>query len=315
MLELCGEPGDTWSRVDSIGWGMMGTAFGHWLLASTLVAALWFSPGSAYGQSRELLEAHKRSGVLYGQGRYQEALQLAEKAVRLGEEEFGANPQDASVRYWVSRYYALSLNNLAGIYVYQRRYAEAEPLYKRALAIAENGPYVGTILNDLARLYYALGRISEAEPLCKRALATHALAIKDKECANEQDDARARGTDAAFCYDPTYGSWYTIPKSCIAGDEELTDAQYKAGIQYMAELRRLRRGAQRSPAMKPGPDASRRVPARPLGGAAVQDSATYDQVRAVQISLAALAACRTEVRENGCGRIAMWRGHGIERFS
>ena len=28
-----------------------------------------------------------------------------------------------------------------------------------------------------------------------------------------------------------------------------------------------------------------------------------------------LAACRTEVRENGCGRIAMWRGHGIERFS
>ena len=29
----------------------------------------------------------------------------------------------------------------------------------------------------------------------------------------------------------------------------------------------------------------------------------------------ALAACRTEVRENGCGRIAMWRGHGIERLS
>ena len=30
---------------------------------------------------------------------------------------------------------------------------------------------------------------------------------------------------------------------------------------------------------------------------------------------APLAACRTEVRENGCGRIAMWRGHGIERLS
>ena len=28
-----------------------------------------------------------------------------------------------------------------------------------------------------------------------------------------------------------------------------------------------------------------------------------------------LAACRTEVHENGCGRIAMWRGHGIERLS
>ena len=32
-------------------------------------------------------------------------------------------------------------------------------------------------------------------------------------------------------------------------------------------------------------------------------------------ALDALAACRTEVRENGCGRIAMWRGHGIERLS
>ena len=33
------------------------------------------------------------------------------------------------------------------------------------------------------------------------------------------------------------------------------------------------------------------------------------------VRLVALAACRTEVRENGCGRIAMWRGHGIERLS
>ena len=72
---------------------MMRNTVGRWLIASILVAALWFSPGSADGQSRELLEAHNRSGVLYGQGRYQEALQLAEKAVRLGEEEFGANPR------------------------------------------------------------------------------------------------------------------------------------------------------------------------------------------------------------------------------
>ena len=33
------------------------------------------------------------------------------------------------------------------------------------------------------------------------------------------------------------------------------------------------------------------------------------------LGTASLAACRTEVRENGCGRIAMWRGHGIERLS
>ena len=38
-------------------------------------------------------------------------------------------------------------------------------------------------------------------------------------------------------------------------------------------------------------------------------------VQPPELLLSALAACRTEVRENGCGRIAMWRGHGIERLS
>ena len=38
----------------------------------------------------------------------------------------------------------------------------------------------------------------------------------------------------------------------------------------------------------------------------------YSAGRGVNVPL---AACRTEVRENGCGRIAMWRGHGIERLS
>ena len=40
-----------------------------------------------------------------------------------------------------------------------------------------------------------------------------------------------------------------------------------------------------------------------------------DQAEVVRAEAADLAACRTEVRENGCGRIAMWRGHGIERLS
>ena len=58
----------------------------------------------------------------------------------------------------------------------QGRYAEAEPLYKRALAIPEKAlgpdhPSVGTSLNNLAGLYRAQGRYAEAEPLYKRALA------------------------------------------------------------------------------------------------------------------------------------------------
>ncbi len=63
-----------------------------------------------------------------------------------------------------------SLNNLAGLYQAQGRYAEAEPLLKRSLAIREKAlgpehPDVGTSLNNLARLYQDQGRYAEAEPL------------------------------------------------------------------------------------------------------------------------------------------------------
>ena len=69
-----------------------------------------------------------------------------------------------------------SLNNLAVLYQGQGRYAEAEPLYKRALAIREKAlgpdhPDVAASLNNLAVLYAAQGRYADAEPLYKRSLA------------------------------------------------------------------------------------------------------------------------------------------------
>ena len=62
------------------------------------------------------------------------------------------------------------------LYESQGRYAEAEPLYQRALDIAEKAlgpdhPDVGTSLNNLAELYRDQGRYAEAEPLYKRASA------------------------------------------------------------------------------------------------------------------------------------------------
>ena len=55
------------------------------------------------------------------------------------------------------------------------RYAEAEPLCKRSLAIREkqlgrDHPDVAHSLNNLATLYRDMGRYAEAEPLCKRSL-------------------------------------------------------------------------------------------------------------------------------------------------
>jgi CHAT domain-containing protein/Tfp pilus assembly protein PilF len=70
---------------------------------------------------------------------------------------------------------AQSLNNLALMYCYQGRYAEAEPLYRRSLQIWEarlgqDHPDVATCLNNLASLYDNQGRYAEAEPLYRRSL-------------------------------------------------------------------------------------------------------------------------------------------------
>jgi len=68
------------------------------------------------------------------------------------------------------------MNNLGLYYNAQARYAQAEPLYKRALEIDEaslgkDHPKVTTDLNNLAVLYQDTNRLSEAEPLMKQALA------------------------------------------------------------------------------------------------------------------------------------------------
>ena len=72
---------------------------------------------------------------------------------------------------------AARLLNKAGYYLDERaRYAEAEPLFVRALRVDEKAfgslhPEVATDLNNLAGLYRSQGKYSEAEPLYVRALA------------------------------------------------------------------------------------------------------------------------------------------------
>ena len=72
---------------------------------------------------------------------------------------------------------AATLNNQAERYKEEGRYADAKPLYKRALAIRQEAlgpdhPDVAQSLNNLADLYSAQGRHADAEPLYKRALAS-----------------------------------------------------------------------------------------------------------------------------------------------
>ncbi len=95
----------------------------RWLLAALLWVALW--PALVQCKSAALMDAYNQFDELDDQGRYQEAIPFAEEALRLGEEEFGPNdPTTTNL-----------LSNLAVLYKAQGRYAEAEPLYQRALAI------------------------------------------------------------------------------------------------------------------------------------------------------------------------------------
>jgi CHAT domain-containing protein len=77
---------------------------------------------------------------------------------------------------------AATLNNLAGVYHAQGKYADAEGLYRRALTIREQAlgashPGVAQTLNNLAVVYQAQGKYADAEELYKRALAIREQAL------------------------------------------------------------------------------------------------------------------------------------------
>jgi tetratricopeptide (TPR) repeat protein len=84
---------------------------------------------------------------------------------------------------------ATLLNNLADLYGKQARYADAERLHKRALAIREKTfgsehPDVAQSLNNLAFAYANQGRYADGEPLYKRSLAIYEKLLgKEDPCS------------------------------------------------------------------------------------------------------------------------------------
>jgi tetratricopeptide (TPR) repeat protein len=68
------------------------------------------------------------------------------------------------------------MSRLGTLFLTKWLHAQAEPLYRRALAVAEasfapDHPTVANRLNNLAQLLRAANRLTEAEPLMRRALA------------------------------------------------------------------------------------------------------------------------------------------------
>ncbi len=129
------------------------------LAVGLVVAFNQDSPWQAY------MDAGKQA---YERGNYPEAEKQLGAALKEAE---GLGPEHPDV--------AQSLNNLAALYRAQGKYAEAEPLYKRSLAIWEKalGPehtLVAQSLENLAHLLRKTGRGNEAAKLEARAKAIRA---------------------------------------------------------------------------------------------------------------------------------------------
>ncbi len=91
----------------------------------------------------------------------------------------------------VDSFHVQVLDSLAGLYRVQGRYPEAEPLFRRALAIAAESlgphdPRLSQVLNNLAVLYKYMARFEDASGLYRRALAitTKALGPKHPDVAS-----------------------------------------------------------------------------------------------------------------------------------
>ncbi len=138
-----------------------------WLLVGLVCLALW-SPAHASAQGGQWNTLNAAGIEAYQRGDYAEAEKRWSAALKEAE---GFGPQDPRL--------ATSLNNLGFLYQAQGRYAEAEPLYQRALAIKEKAlgpehPSVATSLENYAALLRNTGRTTEAAKMKARAKAIRA---------------------------------------------------------------------------------------------------------------------------------------------
>jgi len=197
-----------------------------------VLLASFILPHLAFGQSLEEAKRLNSQVIqLYQQGRYQEAIPLAKRALAIREKALG--PEHPRV--------AASLNNLAALYKALGDYARAEPLYKRALAIREKvlgpeHPRVAESLNNLAVLYYSLGDHARAAPLFKRALA-----IREKALGPEHPYVATSLNNLARLYETLgdYARAEPLYKRALAIDEKVLGKDHPSVGTYLNNLAAL----------------------------------------------------------------------------
>ena len=113
----------------------------------------------------EAIQQEQQAAALAAQGKIAEAEALYKQSLATVERSLPNDPILAG-----------SLNNVAQFYRAQKRFPEAQELFKRAVAIyavayGDNHTLTATALNNLASTYLTQGKANLAEPLLQRCLA------------------------------------------------------------------------------------------------------------------------------------------------
>ena len=125
----------------------------------------------------------------------------------------------------------------------QGRYADAEPLLKRSLAIQEqalgpNHPEVASLLNNLAEVYESQGRYADAEPLLKRSLAIR----ENARHPNPADVAESLGNLAGVYSDQgRYAEAESLYKRALAITEKTSGPNHPDVARVLNNLAELYR--------------------------------------------------------------------------
>lgn len=143
-------------------------------LAIFLVVASFAQPTTNEPNSIAVEEAKSLNAQvvkLYREGKYDEAIPPAKRALEIWEKERGKESQQA----------ATSLLNLAEIYRGKKSYTEAESFYRKVLKIeekrlGENGPELCRLLINLGWMQHVNAHTADAESSFKRAIT-----IKEKD--------------------------------------------------------------------------------------------------------------------------------------
>ncbi|MFH1049987.1 MAG: CHAT domain-containing tetratricopeptide repeat protein [bacterium] len=107
---------------------------------------------------------NEKTNSYYQQGKYEIAIEYAQKAIKQAEKDFGKE----------SKYYAASQNFLALLYQQMEEYLKAEPLYlesSKALKkfFGDGHPLYGQSVQNIGSLYHQMNRYKDAEEYLKLA--------------------------------------------------------------------------------------------------------------------------------------------------